>query len=892
MHKEDQQATCSPTSLGVTSEAKANPQLSSDMLSFNLNKPIYLASFIIHSESASGNDASTASTAAADPGNSAPSTDPHVLADQTKSVSEGSETVLTQPITEKGASSVASQIEEETSSTIKLEDLAKLVSHVKPSFKNLDSPKDNPVIVVNDSDEDEDDEVHATENLKEILVKSLKTKFSNILSAHDVSSSLPTELKDLPSKFNDLTEEVKGLKNQVYNLEIKLPGELKEILLRLEAEFLAVPSQVEMVQAKLKTLDALPSLLNKVTNALNQFAHAITSKKTRDKGKKALSSEQVMKECTKSDFDDDETHLSRSMKIEEEAKTETPKRESEVRKKELFDLLRPEVVNKYYNDKLHKQRLKSSVQYEDHLPGAVLNELVLETEQGPWLELQFSLVDDSKLSVVYLLKSEINEVKTIFNQMEATVEQCSVDKKYFDIQKKELFLDNDRLLEHIICQEVMNIVMHTDVVSALMFPVNNNKCLVHDNLEIERLEQENDHLFELILSQDIEVFEINNLQAKIKAKDVSITNLRKHIESLKGKNMVEKDVPPKHANVIALRMFRLDLEPLSFKLLKNRDAHIDYIKHTHKHADTLWEIVEQARALKPLDNDLDSAYKYTKQIQEVLAYVTATCHSLTKSSEKLVAITPLNNNKKVRFAEPATSSSNTVENTKKYRISRTTSSNKKNKVEDHPRSIKSSSNNKNHVSKPVCNANVQHSLLNVNFEIICVTCNECMFDEIHDLCVLDFVNDVSMRSKSKSTKRSQNRNVWKPSDKVFTNVGYRRIPTGQKFTIDGHRCPLTRITSTNVVPPNNPLPTKVTKKSTPHRNNPKMLKDVTNISLSSRSKGVESNISNNSEPNQNWGSNVFTAPSSPRVNFWWSKSSSGTWTLVVPICHTPSEAET
>ncbi|GJR83919.1 retrovirus-related pol polyprotein from transposon TNT 1-94 [Tanacetum coccineum] len=73
----------------------------------------------------------------------------------------------------------------------------------------------------------------------------------------------------------------------------------------------------------------------------------------------------------------------------------------------------------------------------------------------------------------------------------------------------------------------------------------------------------------------------------------------------------------------------------------------------------------------------------------------------------------------------------------------------------------------------------------------------------------------------------------------------------------------------------NSHPTKVTKKRTPRRNNPEMLKDATNISSSSRSKVVESNISNNSEPNQNWGSNVSTAPSSPRVNFRRSKSSSG-----------------
>ncbi|GJR64232.1 hypothetical protein Tco_0010297 [Tanacetum coccineum] len=97
------------------------------------------------------------------------------------------------------------------------------------------------------------------------------------------------------------------------------------------------------------------------------------------------------------------------------------------------------------------------------------------------------------------LYSELNEVKTVFNQMEAAIEQCSVDKKYSDIQKKELSLDNDRLLDHIICQDVMNIVMHADYVPVNVLPAN-NKSLVNDNLEIERLEQENDHLFKLLLS--------------------------------------------------------------------------------------------------------------------------------------------------------------------------------------------------------------------------------------------------------------------------------------------------------------------------------------------------------------------------------------------------------
>ncbi|GJT91712.1 copia protein [Tanacetum coccineum] len=90
-------------------------------------------------------------------------------------------------------------------------------------------------------------------------------------------------------------------------------------------------------------------------------------------------------------------------------------------------------------------------------------------------------------------------------------------------------------------------------------------------------------------------------------------------------------------------------------------------------------------------------------------------------------------------------------NIKKDRISQTSYSNKKtNKVEDQPRIGKSSLNNMNRVSKTVCNANVKHSVLNANSELICATCHECMFDTIHDLCVSYYLNDVNARVKTKS----------------------------------------------------------------------------------------------------------------------------------------------
>ncbi|GJV00256.1 ribonuclease H-like domain-containing protein [Tanacetum coccineum] len=209
---------------------------------------------------------------------------------------------------------VAKPSEEIKFGEIKLEDLAKLVPNVKADFKDLDSLEDDPIIVVDDSEEDEEEdkneEIHSTTNdktknisasiplsprsiyiqeltnqvlflqsqkhtletektkseaeiarlkaqhpspnmgqLNELLVKYLTAEFSKILSSHDFHSSLPTELKELP--------------------QISLMGTSSRISFST--------NQVASVQAKLKTLDALPSLLLKVIQALNMFSKVLHS---------------------------------------------------------------------------------------------------------------------------------------------------------------------------------------------------------------------------------------------------------------------------------------------------------------------------------------------------------------------------------------------------------------------------------------------------------------------------------------------------------------------------------------------------------------------------------------------------------------------------------------
>ncbi|GJT73079.1 retrovirus-related pol polyprotein from transposon TNT 1-94 [Tanacetum coccineum] len=58
-----------------------------------------------------------------------------------------------------------------------------------------------------------------------------------------------------------------------------------------------------------------------------------------------------------------------------------------------------------------------------------------------------------------------------------------------------------------------------------------------------------------------------------------------------------------------------------------------------------------------------------------------------------------------------------------------------------------------------------HSKINANSELKCVKCNGCMLSDNHDLCVLDFINNVNACNKSKSVKKSSKRKVWKPTGK-------------------------------------------------------------------------------------------------------------------------------
>ncbi|GKF06952.1 hypothetical protein Tco_0037620, partial [Tanacetum coccineum] len=61
------------------------------------------------------------------------------------------------------------------------------------------------------------------------------------------------------------------------------------------------------------------------------------------------------------------------------------------------------------------------------------------------------------------LLNEVTEVQTVFNQMEVVFQQYHVDKQCFEIQKKQFLIENDRLLDQIISQDIVNIVVNSSL---------------------------------------------------------------------------------------------------------------------------------------------------------------------------------------------------------------------------------------------------------------------------------------------------------------------------------------------------------------------------------------------------------------------------------------------
>ncbi|GKA17954.1 hypothetical protein Tco_0697791 [Tanacetum coccineum] len=214
LHKEDLQATSDPNSLGVTGEVRVDPQLITKADPGKYDPKDSLSQ-------QQGNDEGTKNFSY---DHFIAGTNLSDLVDKTKSARDGLGTIQPNTETKKAPSTTSPKFTTSSDTNddeeIKLEDLSKLVKDIGTEAMELDSLEDDPPLLILN---------------------------------HDFSSSIPTELKELPSKINDIKGAVVEIKKYIEELEVEVPGDLKEL-----------PGKLE-------------DFINKVTDAPDKFTTAIKS---------------------------------------------------------------------------------------------------------------------------------------------------------------------------------------------------------------------------------------------------------------------------------------------------------------------------------------------------------------------------------------------------------------------------------------------------------------------------------------------------------------------------------------------------------------------------------------------------------------------------------------
>ncbi|GJT61015.1 retrovirus-related pol polyprotein from transposon TNT 1-94 [Tanacetum coccineum] len=231
-------------------------------------------------------------------------------------------------------------------------------------------------------------------------------------------------------------------------------------------------------------------------------------------------------------------------------------------------------------------------------------------------------------------------------KIKAVVQQYFVDKQCFEIQKKQFLIKNDRLLDQVIYQDIVNIVVNSSLDINTYVNANSsiamndsvnyvemcNKCL---ELEAELIKQHNmvekdeynrlsksfskleQHCISIELAMQLnkeffqknntsvnqtepsfdQLFELSNLKAKLQAKDTTIEKLKANIKCLNKistTNSVKKDIDE-------IETINIELEHRVTKLI----AKNEHLKQTYKQLyDSIKPSREKVYVITTLKNDL------------------------------------------------------------------------------------------------------------------------------------------------------------------------------------------------------------------------------------------------------------------------------------------------
>nr|GEV58701.1 retrovirus-related Pol polyprotein from transposon TNT 1-94 [Tanacetum cinerariifolium] len=215
-------------------------------------------------------------------------------------------------------------------------------------------------------------------------------------------------------------------------------------------------------------------------------------------------------------------------------------------------------------------------------------------------------------------------------------------RKHDEIKRKNLLIANDNLITECLSKEVFYVATNSKLNVARFTDMHVANTIVEARcLELEA--------------------ELSNLHDKIPSDN--------HNELVNQISNLEDHVKP---TVLAPGKYAIDVEPLPSSLRNNREAHFDYLRHLKESVETIYEIVEEAKVIRPLDSLIVSACRYTKHFQELLEYAIGTCTQDSHQQDKKHAPAPLIRKKQVNFSEQCdTSNSNTHKHVAKLNSKKT-----------------------------------------------------------------------------------------------------------------------------------------------------------------------------------------------------------------------------
>ncbi|GJR06332.1 retrovirus-related pol polyprotein from transposon TNT 1-94, partial [Tanacetum coccineum] len=416
--------------------------------------------------------------------------------------------------------------------------------------------------------------------------------------------------------------------------------------------------------------------------------------------------------------------------------------------------------------------------------------------------------------------------------------------------------ENERLLEQVMSKDIVNLIVNSSMDFASVNVHECKKCLkLETKLQKDFVEKEiYDKLFKRFttlekhcislevdtqLNQEIfqrdnsisnqsapsfdQLFELNELKAQSQEKDMVIKKLKERIKSLSGnmdKDKIKQDLEE-------IETINIELDHMVTKLI----AENKHLKQTYKQ---LYDLIKPARV-----RSKEQCADLTNQVNLKSVEISDLNACL---QEKVLVITTLKDElRKLKGKDLAN-----------------------NEVTHHPSDPEI---NMEPITPKLLNKRSAHSAYIKHTQeeaaVLRDLCNGCMLSDNHDLCVLDYINNVNARAKSKSTKKQTKRKVWKPIGKMFTTIGYIWRPTGRTFTIVGNVCPLTRITTTTEAPLRKPvvLDNETSKPAITLVYSEKPRNSKTHV-LVNKSKVLKSVSANKKEPSKSWGSIISDVPSS------------------------------